>query len=401
MATYYVATNGSNSGNGSSNSPFGSINQAMKANLKPGDTVIVRSGTYKEAVVINKDGNANNYITIRSEKPGGAKIDPPGDKHGVHINANYVTLEGFDISGSQNSGITGMQGPPRRGDQQRRPRQRQQRHLPRAVRLPADRGQRRPRQLPPKDASSGIHLKGAYNVSGSNSDNGYRIIIRDNVAYDNITKYGAKTDGSGISLDDFQNTQLKSLPSYKFKTLVEGNIVYSNFGRGIQVAWSDNATIRDNISMHNNKDSRSVAAASSTTWARTTTSGPVTSPSPTAGTRRSPMSRSMVQVRIKNVSWSGNTTFNGRPGDDSAYANANNSSPSASNGNKLGKDPGLSLSKVQALAKELDQLPRYRQGCGADRRRVGRYRGREGGCLGSGRSHRRYQRPRQARGRRR
>ena len=62
----------------------------MKANLKPGDEIVVRSGTYNEAVVVNKDGAAGNYITVRSEVPGGAKIVPPGDKPGININANYV-----------------------------------------------------------------------------------------------------------------------------------------------------------------------------------------------------------------------------------------------------------------------------------------------------------------------
>ena len=74
MTTYYVATNGSNSGKGTSNSPWRTIGEAMKANLRPGDDVVVRSGTYKEAVVVNKDGAAGNYITVRSEVPGGAKI---------------------------------------------------------------------------------------------------------------------------------------------------------------------------------------------------------------------------------------------------------------------------------------------------------------------------------------
>ena len=105
MTTYYVATNGNDSGNGTSGSPWRTISKAMKANLKPGDDVVVRSGTYKEGVVINKDGAAGNYITVRSEVPGGAKIVPPGEKQGVFINANYIKLDGFDVSGSKNSGI--------------------------------------------------------------------------------------------------------------------------------------------------------------------------------------------------------------------------------------------------------------------------------------------------------
>ena len=69
MTTYYVAKSGSDSGKGTSGSPWKTISKAMKANLHPGDEVVVKSGVYKESVTINKDGNAGNYITIRSEVP--------------------------------------------------------------------------------------------------------------------------------------------------------------------------------------------------------------------------------------------------------------------------------------------------------------------------------------------
>ena len=52
--------------------------------------------------------------------------------------------------------------------------------------------------------------------------------------HENATKYGPKTDGGGMSLDDFQNNKMPSLPPYKFKSLVEGNIVYFQYpGRGV------------------------------------------------------------------------------------------------------------------------------------------------------------------------
>jgi serralysin len=102
MTTYYVATNGSDSGKGTSGSPWRTINKAMKANLKSGDEVVVRSGTYKEAVHISKDG-----ITLRSEVSGGAKIVPPSNKIGVNISADHVTVKGLDVSGGTISGIVG------------------------------------------------------------------------------------------------------------------------------------------------------------------------------------------------------------------------------------------------------------------------------------------------------
>ncbi len=352
MTTYYVSTNGSDSGSGTSGSPWKTITKAMKANLKPGDEVVVRAGTYKEAVVINKDGAAGNYITVRSEVPGGAKIVPPGDKQGVHINANYVELDGFDISGSKNSGIVATS----------------LHHVNITNNIVHDNVSNgifvgkfdfvtiegnTVYGNAARGASSGIHLKAAYNITGNNSDTGFRIIVRDNVSYGNEWKSGPRTDGSGISLDDFRNTQIPSLPAYKFKTLVEGNIVHSNTGRGIQVAWSDYATIRDNISAFNNADSRTGTwlseltnmASHNNTWvgniAITDAGNPAIGNLSFNG-----------EGANKNVTWTNNTTFNGTKGADSVYATAGNSTPSASN-NDLGKDPGLSLSKVKAMAAAL------------------------------------------------
>ena len=55
----------------------------------------------------------------------------------------------------------------------------------------------------------------------------------------------------------------------------------------------------------------------------------------------------------QNVTWQGNTTFNGRRGDDFVYVNAGNSAPNPSNGNKLGSDPGLTLNEVKVMAGRL------------------------------------------------
>ena len=78
----------------------------MSANLKPGDEVVVRPGTYNEAVNITKDGSAAGYITLRSEVPGEAVIRPPsGAWNAISFNANYVVVDGFDIGGASGDGI--------------------------------------------------------------------------------------------------------------------------------------------------------------------------------------------------------------------------------------------------------------------------------------------------------
>ena len=73
---------------------------------------------------------------------------------------------------------------------------------------------------------SGISIHLAQNITGDTTTNGYRIIVRDNVSYDNITKNAAHTDGNGIIIDDFNATQDRTASAYRFPTLVEGNIVY-------------------------------------------------------------------------------------------------------------------------------------------------------------------------------
>jgi hypothetical protein len=63
LSTWYVASNGSNSGAGSLQQPFRTIQHA--ANLaQPGDTVLVRGGVYREQVRPARSGTASARITF-------------------------------------------------------------------------------------------------------------------------------------------------------------------------------------------------------------------------------------------------------------------------------------------------------------------------------------------------
>lgn len=88
---------------------------------------------------------------------------------------------------------------------------------------------------------------------------GYHIEIRNNVAFENecdlaFSPHGHKnpTDGNGIIIDDFRNTQGGGQEGgYHAAVLVENNLAFNNGGRGIAVYKSDNVTIRNNTSFHN------------------------------------------------------------------------------------------------------------------------------------------------------
>ncbi len=65
-ATYYVATTGNDmTGNGSIISPWKTI-QKGQSFLLPGDTLLVRGGTYPEEVIITVNGTKDNPITIKA-----------------------------------------------------------------------------------------------------------------------------------------------------------------------------------------------------------------------------------------------------------------------------------------------------------------------------------------------
>ena len=356
MATYYVATNGSNLGDGSANSPWLTINYAMRADLKPGDEVIVREGTYNQSVLVSKDGAAGQYITIRSEVPGGAKIVPPAGKPGINVNADYVTVAGFDVSGSTVTGITATK----------------VHHVKVEHNFVHDNeangiflGESDYIKVEDnivynnaaKGTTSGIHIKAAYNVTGDTTTTANRIIVRDNVVFDNKTEYGPKTDGNGISIDDLRNTQRPDLPAYQYRTLVENNITYSNSGRGVQIAWSDNVIVRGNLAFYNSTEAisgpwRGEIANMGSSNNRFIDNIAVVNPDVNPGNTAISNTSFAGDPANTNVTWTGNQTFNGTPGATSVHANAGNSRPLPAN-NQLGVDPGLSLEEVKELGEDL------------------------------------------------
>jgi serralysin len=354
MTTYYVSTNGSDNANGSAKSPWRTINKAMKANLKSGDEVVVRSGTYKEGVVVTKDG-----ITLRSEVPGGAKIDAPTNKLGININADHVTVKGFEVFGSTTAGIVGNGV-----------------HHVEVLDNTVHDNKGIGILLMKSDfitvdgnvvynnaslgAKSGISIFHPKAISSDSS--GYRIIIRNNVSHHNQNETGAHTDGAGIILDDFNATQDPKLPPYKFPVLVEKNLVYQNGGAGIMVYKTSNAMIRGNTSWQNQMDNHpsrgtwrtelQTQASDHITWV-----GNIAIANPNTNKHNASIgSFSFKGEKNVGVEWRDNITFNGKSGDDAVSTNNGNPGPSAKE-NKLGVNPGLDFSDIKALATKVGNLP--------------------------------------------
>ena len=110
------------------------------------------------------------------------------------------------------------------------------------------------------DAHSGISIYQPQRREDAEGE--YGIIIRNNLAFGNFNLVGNQnccngrhTDGNGIVLDDFQNSQDRDGTAtgidYDRRTLVENNITHSNGGNGIHVFRSHEIDIRNNTSVGN------------------------------------------------------------------------------------------------------------------------------------------------------
>lgn len=93
---FYISPSGSDANGGASSSaPFKTFLKAWSV-LQPGSTLILKDGTYTEALNPTVSGTAGNPITIKAENDGRAIIDGQNAHAGITLNARqYITLEGL------------------------------------------------------------------------------------------------------------------------------------------------------------------------------------------------------------------------------------------------------------------------------------------------------------------
>jgi parallel beta-helix repeat protein len=107
-ATYYVATNGNDSANGSIGTPFRTLTKAAGV-VGAGDVVNVRGGVYKEKVQITAKGTANARILIQSHPGETAIFDGVGSARNENVitlyQSSYVDLSRFEVRNAGQIGI--------------------------------------------------------------------------------------------------------------------------------------------------------------------------------------------------------------------------------------------------------------------------------------------------------
>jgi len=263
--TYFVSTNGSDNFNEEQaqdrSTAFRTIQRAVDAAIA-GDTIIVLDGTYSEEIFLRRSGNLGEEIVIRAENQEGARL--LGFIHGRET--NHIVIDGFDITNSDDGVIT-------QGivffDAH---------HITITNNLVRDSfgggisfngsdsiliegNTTSGNAFFSPDAHSGISIFQPQRREEAEGE--YGVIIRNNISFNNFNIVGNQnccsgrpTDGNGIVLDDYQNSQQRdgingSGIDYDRRTLVENNITFANGGNGIHVFRSHDIDIRNNTSVDN------------------------------------------------------------------------------------------------------------------------------------------------------
>jgi VCBS repeat-containing protein len=109
--TYYVATTGSDTGTGTSASPWKTIQKAANT-VQAGDTVRIKAGTYSEQVTVKTSGTSTNYITFTSDDAANkAIVTSSGSGGTIYIaDKNYNRIQNLQIRNTGASAAVYLQG---------------------------------------------------------------------------------------------------------------------------------------------------------------------------------------------------------------------------------------------------------------------------------------------------
>lgn len=103
----YVSMTGNDSNTGSAEHPWATIQHAAEQ-AAPGDTVHVSPGLYASAVKTQVSGTSSAHIRFISDVKWSAKIIAAMSYTTWENRGDYVSIEGFDISGDGNLGILNL-----------------------------------------------------------------------------------------------------------------------------------------------------------------------------------------------------------------------------------------------------------------------------------------------------
>lgn len=274
MATYYIAPGGSNTAAGTNAAPWLTAQKALSV-AADGDIIIAKPGLYPQTAAINAVPGvtlrAQNYATLVGgalATHGNNSILDGGNagRDMVQGTAAGFCIEGFEVRNAGPGGA-GMSLPNALGVRVRR---NWVHHCARPgiiiregdlTLIEDNHVNNCATQAGTTGACSGIVVLRPVNLVGATPAdwNGYRTIIRRNIAHDNVPESGSVSDGEGIIWDG-ANTDVRD---YTGPGLIQDNIVYKNGGPGIRVMEGKDVDVFNNTIWSNMQDKR---PARTTTW---------------------------------------------------------------------------------------------------------------------------------------
>jgi hypothetical protein len=109
-ASYYVSPDGSDAGPGTRNAPWRTIAYALES-VRPGDTILLRGGTYAQNLIVSTSGTARRPITVTSV-PGEEAILRPAETDPSYpvelMDAAYFRLAGLVVEGAVGTSIANV-----------------------------------------------------------------------------------------------------------------------------------------------------------------------------------------------------------------------------------------------------------------------------------------------------
>ncbi len=269
--TFYIAPDGNDGNSGSEAQPWLTIHKAV-GTLNPGDTVLIKNGSYNGGLYIQRSGLPGKPITYKAFPGASPVVNVNASTSGAFLEGvSSVNIDGLDFSynfpGAENANGERGEG----GIMiQNAPNGTQAHHIGifnnkvhgfpgggigsnLADYITIEGNQVWVNALWSFFDGSGISLFRNVNFD---SAPGNHNIIRNNMVFNNENRVveinqGVITDGNCIIIDDSRNGQHKigdplKDKKYTSSTLIENNICAGNGGGGIHVYFSDNVLARHN-----------------------------------------------------------------------------------------------------------------------------------------------------------
>lgn len=94
---YFISKQGNDNNDGSEQNPWLTIQKAADS-VSPGDIVYVKEGIYRESVTITKSGTQEKRIIFSNFQNDNVNVFVTGGCHGFYVEADYITIRGFNIT---------------------------------------------------------------------------------------------------------------------------------------------------------------------------------------------------------------------------------------------------------------------------------------------------------------